>query len=281
MASQRTRPDYADLVERRRFGRSGLEVPVVGLGTWAVFDLGPEQEPTATEVVETAFQAGTRFVDTSPMYGRAEGVLARALTAAGRRDEAIVATKVWTDSAEEGRRQLDAQLGAFGGRIEVEQIHNLVAWPLHLEVLEAERDAGRIAAIGATQWSPAGFEELETVMRSGRIDAVQVPWNPREREARDRILPLAAELDLGVIAMRPFGEGKLLRMQPREADLQALDARSWAQALLRWCLSDPRIHVAIPATRVVGHAAANAADGDGPWLDEDQRARVIRIVASA
>jgi aryl-alcohol dehydrogenase-like predicted oxidoreductase len=166
----------------------------------------------------------------------------------------------------------------FGGRVEIEQIHNLVAWEDHLDWLEPFRASGAVGVLGATHWDPGAFGELETVMRSGRIDAIQIPWNPREREARDRILPLAAELDLGVIAMRPLGEGKLLRSRPRPGDLTALGVQTWPEALLRWCLSESRVHVAIPATRVPAHAAANAATGEGPWFDEDQRARVDEAI---
>lgn len=267
-------------MERRRLGRTGLEVPVVGLGTWSVFDLDPADEPAASAVVDAAFTAGTRLADTSPMYGSAEGVLGRALATGGHRDTAIVATKIWTPSVDEGRSQLDAQLGAFGGRVDIEQIHNLVAWSEHLDWLEPERETGRVGVLAATHWSPAMFGELEHVMRSGRIDAIQIPWNPREREARDRILPLAEELDLGVIAMRPFGEGDLLRAPVPAHDLEVLGVRTWPQALLRWCLSDPRIHAAIPATRVPAHATANAASGDGPWFDEDRLALVARIAGA-
>ena len=230
-------------MERRRFGRSGLDVPVIGLGTWQTFDVGPEGEASARSVVETVFAAGTRLFDTSPMYGRAEGVLGRALD--GIRDEAFVATKIWTSSAEGARSQFDAQLG-FYGRVELEQIHNLVAWEEHLEWLEDVRDAGRIDVIGATHYDEAAFGELERIMSTGRIDAIQIPYNRLERAAERRILPLAAELDLGVIAMRPLGGGSLVR----EAN---------ATDLLKWTLRDERVHVAIPATSSVAHARENVA----------------------
>jgi aryl-alcohol dehydrogenase-like predicted oxidoreductase len=242
-------------MERRRFGGSGLELPVIGLGTWRTFDVGPDGEQPAREVVEAVFEAGTRLFDSSPMYGRAETVLAHAL--ADLRDDALVATKIWTSSAEEARDQLDAQLG-FYGRVELEQIHNLVAWEQHLEWLEEERDAGRIDLIGATHYDEDAFGELERVMRTGRIDAIQVPYNPVEREAEERILPLAAELDLGVIAMRPLGGGSLAgRFDPGE--------------LLKWTLCDERVHVAIPATSSVAHARANASAGEPPWLSPERR----------
>jgi aryl-alcohol dehydrogenase-like predicted oxidoreductase len=261
----------------RRFGATDLDAPVVGLGTWSTFDLPPHQEIVARRVVEAAFDGGIRLVDSSPMYGRAEAVLGRAI--ADRRADAIVATKIWTPSVDEGRGQFEAQLRYFGGWVDILQVHNLVAWRAHLDWVEAERDAGRVGVIGATHWDPGAFDELASVMRSGRIAAIQIPWNPVEREAERLILPLAEDLGIGVLAMRPFGEGDLLHMPPARADLDALQVGSWAEALLRWCLSEPRIHVPIPATRNPAHAQANAAAGDAPPLDPEQRAAVERLAA--
>jgi aryl-alcohol dehydrogenase-like predicted oxidoreductase len=244
------------VIEHRRFGRTGWEIPVVGLGTWQTFDLRSDQERIARDVVDAVWEAGTRFFDSSPMYGRAEAVLGRALRE--YREEAIVATKIWTSSATEARAQLADQLEFFGGRVELEQIHNLAGWRRHLEWLEEERDAGRITCLGATHYAASAFDELEEVMRTGRIDAIQVPYNPVEREAEHRILPLAAELDLGVIAMRPLGGGSLTRrFDPTE--------------LLKWTLADERVHVAIPATSSVEHASANAAAGAAPWPSGEAR----------
>jgi aryl-alcohol dehydrogenase-like predicted oxidoreductase len=244
-------------MERRRFGRTALELPVVGLGTWQTFDVAPGGEDAARAVVEAVWDGGTRLFDSSPMYGRAEGVLGRALGA--HRDEAIVATKIWTSSAAEARAQLAAQMEYFGGRVELEQVHNLVAWREHLGWLEEERDAGRVRFIGATHYAASAFDELERVMRTGRIDAIQVPYNPHERDAERRILPLAAELDLGVVAMRPLGGGALVR-------------RFGASELLKWALADERVHVAIPATGDATHARANVAAGEPPWPAPEERA---------
>jgi aryl-alcohol dehydrogenase-like predicted oxidoreductase len=262
-------------MRRRPFGATGIEVPVVGFGTWNVLDVVPGDEPQARAVVTAALGTGATLMDSSPMYGRAEGVLGRAL--GDRRGEAIVATKIWSGSESEGRRQFDAQLGFYGGHVDILQVHNLTAWRAHLTWMEAERDAGRIGVLGATTYRAGAFEELAGVMRTGRIGMVQIPWNPRERDAERQILPLAEELGLGVIAMRPFAEGDLLRDAPAPSLLEPLGVTSWAEALLRWCLADARVHVAIPASRDPEHVRANAAAGDGRVLDAEQRALVERL----
>jgi aryl-alcohol dehydrogenase-like predicted oxidoreductase len=249
-------------MERRRFGRTGLEVPVVGLGTWQTFDVGTGAERAARDVVDAVWEGGTRLFDSSPMYGRAEGVLGRALC--DRRADALVATKIWTSSVVEARRQFEAQLEFFGGRVDLEQVHNLVSWREHLGWLEEERAAGKIGFLGATHYAASAFDELEQVMRSGRIDAIQVPYNPLERDAERRILPLAAELDLGVIVMRPLGGGSLAR-------------RFDASELLKWTLADERVHVAIPATSSPAHAQSNTAAGAAPWPSPEERHALVSL----
>jgi aryl-alcohol dehydrogenase-like predicted oxidoreductase len=249
------------------------------MGTWKTFDVrGDAAERNAWAIVERALAGGANFFDSSPMYGAAEGVLGRAL--AGRRGQALVATKVWAQTEAEGRRQVERALGLFGGAVDLYQIHNLVLWREHLAQLERLRDEGRIGAIGATHYSPSAFGELRRVMETGRIGAIQIPYNPLERDVERVILPLAAELGLGVVVMRPFGEGGLMRRPPsdgRLAPLRPFGVTSWGQALLKWCLSDPRCHVAIPATSRAEHMGENAAAGAPPWFGPGQRAYVARL----
>ena len=267
--------------ELRQLGRTELAIPVVGLGTWRTFDVGDAAgEAEAHATVDAALGAGVRLVDSSPMYGTAEAVLGRSL--AGRREAAIVATKLWTDDDAEAARQVAFALEAFSGRVDLYQVHNLVRWERRLDQLERLRAEGRVTAIGATHYSPSAFGELARVMRSGRIDAIQVPYNPWEREVEREILPLAAELGLGVIVMRPFGEGGLLRRPPLASDLaplRELGIGDWPQALLKWILSDARITAAIPATRSAAHVTANAAAGTPPWPGPEERATIEALAA--
>jgi diketogulonate reductase-like aldo/keto reductase len=195
----------------------------------------------------------------------------------------MVATKVWTSSDREAEEQAARALGWFGGFVDLYQVHNLVSWRQRLSQLERCREQGSVRAIGATHYSSAAFDELAIVMRTGRIEAIQVPYNPVERQVERTILPLAVELGLGVVIMRPFAEGSLLRRWPDPAALRPLESfgvRSWPQALLKWILSDPRCHVVIPATSKRGRITENAGAGHPPWFGEDERALVSRLAGA-
>jgi aryl-alcohol dehydrogenase-like predicted oxidoreductase len=249
------------------------------MGTWSTFDVrGPAAEANARAVVDRALAAGASFFDSSPMYGEAERVLGVALQ--GRRRDALIATKIWTPSASEGERQAERALAFYDGFVDVFQIHNLVNWRAQLRLLERLHAEGRVAAIGATHYQASAFDELRAVMKTGRITAIQIPYNPRERDVERDILPLASDLGLGVIVMRPFAEGGLLRRMPQEDELAPLarfGVRTWPQALLKWILSDTRCHVAIPATSKPERMTANAAAGDPPWFDREARDYVATL----
>ena len=266
-------------MEHRLLGKTGITVPVVGMGTSRTFDVSGEAEATAHKVTDEALSVGANFIDSSPMYGQAERVVGAALS--GRRDQALIATKIWTADMGEGQAQIKHSLDFFGGRIDLYQIHNLVAWREHLPVLEKLRDECKVVAIGATHYSAAAFGELSEVMRTGRITQIQIPYNPVEREVEQMILPLAADLGLGVVLMRPFGAGNLMRKVPPADDLKPLapfGVTTWAQALLKWGLSDPRCHVSIPATSRAGRMTENAAAGDPPWFGPEERQLVANLV---
>ena len=257
-------------MDERRLG------PVVGLGSWQSFD---DDAALAREVVATTLDAGCRVLDSPPMYGGAERALSGVVRE--RRGEVAVATKISARSLGEGRAQYERQRAWFG-RVEVEQVHNLVLWREHLAWLEEERSAGRIDLLGVTHFSSGSFGELAEALETKRFQTVQLPLNPRQREAERELLPLAAKLGVAVIVMRPLGgEGSVIPAPPSDElePLRPFGIETWQQALLKWALSDRRVDLVIPATRNPEHARANAAAGSPPWLGPDERALVERLAA--
>lgn len=246
--------------------------PVVGLGTWNTFDGDAE---LARAVVGAAFESGTRLFDSSPMYHGAEGALAAALD--GRRDHAIVATKIWATSVEEGHEQFARQLQWYGGRVDVEQVHNLVLWREHLEWLRGEQDAGRIGRLGITHYQASAFGALAEALNTNWFTVLQVPYNPWERECERELLPLAAELGVAVIAMRPLGgsdKNRRRRVELTDEQRAELGVDTWPQALLSWALADERVDSVIPATSRPERTRENA---HVVAFTPDQRALVERL----
>lgn len=256
-------------MERRPLGGSGLTVPVIGMGTWRTFDTLEDRRP----IVDEALDAGIDLFDTSPMYGRAEETLAAALE--GRRDLVAVATKIWTPDPDEGRRQAELQLRLYGW-VDVLQVHNLVSWEQQLRLIEELHRDGRVRAVGATHYQPAAFRELMEVMRTGRLQMIQVPYSPIAQAALDAVLPLADELGLGVLVMSPL-QGGILDARPAPEELGELGVETWPQAVLKWIASDPRVSCVLTATQTPGRPTENAAAGSPPWMDEAQRRLVVEI----
>jgi aryl-alcohol dehydrogenase-like predicted oxidoreductase len=256
-------------MEQRPLGRSGLQVPVIGMGTWRTFDAAEDRAP----LVAAAISAGITLFDSSPMYGRAEGVLAAALK--GRRDQVQVATKIWTESADEGRRQAENALRLFG-HVDIYQVHNLLSWKAQLKLLEDLRDSGQVSVVGATHYQTSAFPELMEVMRTGRIGMIQIPYNPLSQQAVTSVLPLAAELGLGVLVLSPL-QGGIMQARPKPEELRSLGVQTWPQAVLKWIASDPRVSCVLMATHLESHAKENAEAGAPPWFDTEQRSLVEKI----
>jgi aryl-alcohol dehydrogenase-like predicted oxidoreductase len=268
-------------MERRAFGKSGTQVPVIGMGTWKTFDVrGDAEESERSTIVDAAIEAGATFMDSSPMYGEAERVLGKALH--GRREQTLVATKVWTRSGQyDPDQQIADALKYFGGYIDLYQVHNLNDTDLVLGKLERLRDEAKTKLLGVTHYLEEHFAEIAQWMRSGRIDAIQIPYNAARTSAAEELLPLAEELGLGVVVMVPLGSGALVKLPVSEKDLKPFadyGCRTWAQVLLKWVISDTRVHVAIPATSHSERMKENAEAGTGRLFDDATRARVQEIV---
>lgn len=268
-------------MDRRGLGATGIEVPAVGLGTYRVFNVdGDADEARCEAVIDAGVAAGANLIDTSPMYGRAERVVAGAIE--GRRDDVIVATKVWARTRAIGEEQVRAALDWFD-RVDVYQVHNLLGFSDHRPVLERLRGEGKVRAIGATHYLPSAIPELCALIQMRAVDVVQVPYHPGERTIERELLPLAADHGVGVLVMSPFGQGRLLERAPDAdalAPLAPFGLASWAQALLAWILADPRVHAVVPATTRVEHMRENAAAGAAPRLGIHERRYVEELFAA-
>lgn len=269
-------------MERRWLGNTGISVPTVGLGTYRVFNVTGDADKARCEaVVDAALDddSGPALFDSSPMYGHAEKVLAEALH--GRRDRALIATKVWSRTRAIGEQQIEQALRWFE-RIDVYQVHNLLAKNDHLPYLQHLKAGGRIQAIGATHYLPSSIPPLLEMMRRREVDVVQVPYHPQQRAIEAELLPEAQRLGIGVIVMTPLGKGSLLAQEPTREQLAPLEdfgVFTWAQVLLKWILSDPRVHTVIPATQRAAHMRENIAAGSPPWFTGDERVYVRNLVS--
>jgi diketogulonate reductase-like aldo/keto reductase len=259
---------------------SGEQLPVIGLGTWSTFDVGDDDADRAPlqEVVRRFLAAGARVVDSSPMYGRAEAVAGELLANADTK--AFVATKVWTRGKARGIAEMERSIRLLG-HVDLMQVHNLLDIDVHMPTLRAWKAEGRIRYLGVTHYQLAAFDDLETWIRSGTIDFVQLPYSIRVPEAEKRLLPAAADNGCAVLVMRPFEEGALfdaVRGKPLPDVAGELGCTSWAQLFLEWILGHPAVTCPIPATSKPEHVTDNLRAGMGAVPDDDQRARIVRAI---
>ena len=251
-------------MQTRKLGN--LTVPVIGMGTASSSGFNvesPDQVENCRRILDDCLESGATFLDTSPMYRRAEAVIGAGIR--GRRHKYQLATKVYCAGVEAGRAQIQRSFDLLGAdHIDVLQVHNLVDWRTHLSYLEQLKAEGKINVIGITHYLPRYYEELANVMLTARVDAIQIPYSLLERQAEETILPLAAELGIGVIVMRPLVKGRVVTQLKRQPDLTPLrefGIETWGQAALAWILADPRVSVLIPATGRPGRMLENAASG--------------------
>ena len=253
---------------------SKLEVSSVGMGSAQTFDVVDNTSvAVCKEIMTQCIAEGVTFIDTSPMYGRAEWVLGNVME--GTRDKFQIATKVWCSGFDTAVRQIARSFELLKtDYIEVMQIHNLVDWKSHLPYLEDLKSQGTIGLIGATYGYPDKLPELIDLMKTGRLDTIQISYNVKDRAVEEKVLPLAEERNIGVIVMRPTGKGGLvneLRLQPQIGPLREFGITTWGQALLAWLLSDPRVSVPIPATTKPTRITENAVPGNLETLPQELR----------
>ncbi|QTN33630.1 aldo/keto reductase [Akkermansiaceae bacterium] len=272
----------------RKIPASGESLPVIGMGTWRTFNVGGDNvlRDARTEVLKAFFANGGRMVDCSPMYGSAREVLGHALRKAGIPEKLFSAEKIWTEDGSATRAQAAESAGMWGvKRFDLMQIHNLVGWKEHLAALREMKQEGMIRHIGITTSHGRRHGDLEKIMGSEDLDFVQLTYNLTHREVEARLLPLAAEKGIAVIANRPFDGGDLIgslvrKKAPLPGWAAEIDCESWAQFLLKFVVSHPALTCAIPATSKVAHMKDNMAARLGRMPDEAMRKRMIGYVAN-
>jgi len=266
----------------RAIPSSGELLPVVGLGTWQTFDVGSAAADRAPlEATLRLFaRRGARLVDSSPMYGRSESVVGEISGKLGLASTLFFATKVWTTGRSAGIAQMEASQRALGApRLDLEQVHNLMDVATHLPTLRAWKGDGKIRYVGISHYDASAYGEVEAVLRREKLDFLQINYSVAEPESGRRLIPLAAERGIAVVANRPFGGGGLLRKAsgiPLPACAEALGCGSWAPLLLKWILADEAVTCAIPGTGRPEHLEENLAAGLGRLPDSAERREISR-----
>ncbi|SDG22092.1 aldo/keto reductase [Thalassobaculum litoreum] len=271
-------------VLRRTIPSTGDTLPAVGLGSWITFNVGddPVLRADCAEVMAAFLDAGGSVIDSSPMYGSSQAVIGAGLERLGRRDAAFSADKVWTGDTDEGRAQIERSRENWRvPRFDLVQVHNLVEWEAHLDTLAAMKAAGEVRYVGITTSHGRRHGDFEAIMRSQDLDFVQLTYNPVDREAEDRLLPLARERGMAVLVNRPFRRDALTRRlegEPLPGWASELGAETWAQLVLKFILSHPAATIPIPATTKPEHALENVLAATGPLPDDALRERLARHI---
>jgi aryl-alcohol dehydrogenase-like predicted oxidoreductase len=268
----------------RTIPSSGETLPVIGMGTWQTFDVGTGRAARAPlrAVLEEFVACGGTVVDSSPMYGRAEEVVGDLVAELSLRPKLFVATKVWTTGLREGISQMNDSMRKLRVEtVDLMQVHNLVDVETHLRTLDEWKREQRIRYIGITHYTKSAHAAVARVLEARAVDFVQINYSVAEREAEQRVFPVARDRGIAMIVNRPFASGALLRrLAPRPVPSWAaeLDCDSWAQLLLKFVVSHPDVTCVIPATSDVAHLRDNVRAGEGRMPDAEQRERIARAV---
>jgi diketogulonate reductase-like aldo/keto reductase len=269
----------------KKIPSSGLSLPIIGMGTWITFNVGNSERlrNARTDVLREFFKWGGGMIDSSPMYGSAEDVVGYGLAKLNFPSTLFAATKVWTSSAKEGLEQIQESKKLWKlKKFDLFQVHNLDGWQDHLKTLFKMKEAGTVAHVGVTTSHGRRHDELERIMRTQPLDFIQITYNISDRDVESRILGLAQDRGIAVIANRPLDGGDLIRRvqgKPLPPWAREIDCENWPQFLLKFVVSHPAITCAIPATRVVAHMRENMGAARGRLPDAAMRAKMIQYMA--
>lgn len=265
-----------------RIPKSGVAIPAIGMGSWLTFDVGADEDLRLQrcQVLRAFFARGGRLIDSSPMYGSSEEVIGYCLERLA--GDPVSATKVWTYGRKTGIEQMERSRRLWGvDSFDLMQVHNLFDWRSHLETLKQMKADGTIRYIGITTSHGRRHKLMEHVMTSeDALDFVQFTYNIDDREAEQRLLPLAAERKLAVIINRPFQGGNLFeKVEGRSLPAWAaeFDCENWAQFFLKFIISHPAVSYAIPATTRVDHMHENMGALYGRLPDQGMRKRMVQL----
>ena len=264
----------------RTIPSTGEAIPVVGLGTWITFNVGrdPELRDSCADVMAAFFEEGGGMIDSSPMYGSSQPVVGYGLEKLGYPESLFSAEKVWTSDVDDGPEQMAQSRREWGVRnFDLMQVHNLRAWEGHLRTLFEMKERGEIRYVGITTSHGRRHAEFEQVMRNHPLDFVQLTYNILDREAEERLLPLAQDRGIAVIVNRPYRQKALIRRyrdKPLPDWAAEIGAGSWAQFLLKFIISHPGVTCAIPATTRVDHVRENKRAALGHLPDQATRERM-------
>jgi diketogulonate reductase-like aldo/keto reductase len=280
VAAGALKPSFAqDGIMAKRIPSSGEALPVIGVGTWQTFDVGadPGARAPLREVLELL---RGNLIDSSPMYGSAESVAGDLIAELGKREQLFVATKVWTHGRDAGIEQMNTSFKRLRvQRIDLMQVHNLADVATHTRTLLDWKEKKRVRYIGITHYTSSAYAEVERAMKTRQYDFLQINYSLAERESEKRILEVAKDLRMAVIANRPFAEGALFRRvkgKPLPPWAAELGIASWAQYFLKWIVSHPAVTCAIPGTGNPRHMRDNLGAGRGPLPEESERKRMAQ-----
>lgn len=272
-------------MRKRRIPSTGEVLPVIGLGTYSVFDVRgtPDDMEPRLKILAALREAGGSVIDSSPMYNRSEQIVGQALDDSGQRDAHFLATKIWTDGEASGQRQLAASAERMQAKtLDLVQVHNRRDMESHWPTILAAKEDGRVRYSGITDYRASANDSLLSLMRQYRPEFIQINYSLGERTSAERVLPEASERGIAVLINRPFVAGRLFRAVGERPlpDWSVEFAQSWGQFFLKYIVSHPAVTCVIPATSKLRHMVDNAGAGHGPLPDQVTRARMEAFIDS-
>ncbi len=268
----------------RAIPSTGEQLPVIGLGTWQTFDTGtitPEIEHLSA-VLSTLIEGGGSVVDSSPMYGRSEETVGELSVQANINDKLFIATKVWCNGREEGIQQMQQSMQRLRrNTLDLLQVHNLTDWKTHLPTLQQWKEAGTIRYTGITHYSENAYNQIEQILKTEKVDFLQINYSVDARKAEERLFPVAQERNVAIIINRPFQEGALLRRLARNRVPEwasEFGCETWSELLLKFIISHPAVTCVIPATSSPYHMESNLRVGAQQPPDDRVRHELARRI---